>query len=170
MWRARNGISRSLFVCLLPAYQSALASLQSQLDCRGQLKCAGTRAETRFRLSVKRTSPFKSAGASVQSTTGSRGVRIGGSNAGYTMLQGSVKGSGYPFHSPVSPLLPSLASPCAITFQLESTRFVELQLHVFLTLGPGCFTPRRKDPRYHFDRSPQRRCRRGEEEKIYARN
>ena len=28
----------------------------------GQLKCDGTRAETRFRLSAKRTSPFKSAG------------------------------------------------------------------------------------------------------------
>ena len=42
----------------------------------GQLKCDGTRAETRFRLSAKRTSQFKSAGASVQSTTGSRGVRI----------------------------------------------------------------------------------------------
>jgi len=41
---------------------------------RGQLKCDGTRAETRFRLSAKRTSPFKSAGASVQSTTGSRFV------------------------------------------------------------------------------------------------
>jgi len=34
--------------------------------------------------------------ASVQSTTGSRGVRIGGSNAGYTMLRGSVKSTGYP--------------------------------------------------------------------------
>ena len=43
-----------------------------------------TRAETRFRLSPKRTSPFKSAGASVQSITGSRGVRISVSNAGYT--------------------------------------------------------------------------------------
>ena len=29
---------------------------------RGQLKCDSTRAETRFRLSAKRTSPFKSAG------------------------------------------------------------------------------------------------------------
>jgi len=28
----------------------------------GQLKCDSTRAETRFRLSAKRTSPFKSAG------------------------------------------------------------------------------------------------------------
>ena len=42
----------------------------------------GTRAETRFRLSPKRTSPFKSVGASVQSTAGSRGVRISLSNAG----------------------------------------------------------------------------------------
>ena len=76
---------------------------------RGQLKCDGTRAETRFRLSAKRTSPFKLAGASVQSTTGSRGVRISGSNAGYTMFRGSVKGTGYPLNSPVSP---SLSLPC----------------------------------------------------------
>jgi hypothetical protein len=47
---------------------------------RVRLKCDGTRAETGFRLSAKRMSPFKSAGASVQSTTGSRGVRISGSN------------------------------------------------------------------------------------------
>ena len=74
--------------------------------CRDQLECDGTRAETRFRLSAKRTSPFKSAGTSVQSTTDSRGVRISVSNAGYTMFRGSVKGTGYPLHSPVSPSLP----------------------------------------------------------------
>ena len=34
-------------------------------------KYNGTRAETRFHLSAKRTSPFKPVGASVQSTTGS---------------------------------------------------------------------------------------------------
>jgi hypothetical protein len=34
--------------------------------------------------------------APVQSTTGSRGVRISGNNAGYTMFRGSVKGTGYP--------------------------------------------------------------------------
>ena len=45
-------------------------------------------------------------GASVRSTTGSRGVRISGSNTGYTMFRGSVKGTGYPLHSPVSPSLP----------------------------------------------------------------
>jgi len=61
---------------------------------RDQLKCDGTLAENRFRLSAKRTSPFKS----VQSTTGSRGVRISGSNAGYTMFRGSVKSTGYPLH------------------------------------------------------------------------
>jgi hypothetical protein len=73
---------------------------------RLRLKCDGTRAKTRFRLSAKRTSPFKSAGTSVQSTTGSRVVRISGSNAGYTTFRGSVKGTGYPLHSPVSSSLP----------------------------------------------------------------
>ena len=53
---------------------------------RLRLKYDGTRAETRFSLSAKRTSPFKSAGASVQSTIDSRGVRISGSNTGCTML------------------------------------------------------------------------------------
>jgi len=32
-------------------------------------------------------------------------VRISGSNAGYTMFRGSVKNTGYPLHSPVSPSL-----------------------------------------------------------------
>ena len=64
-------------------------------------------AETRFCLSAKWTSPFKSSGASVQSTTGSQGVRISGSDAGYTMFRGSAQ-TGYPLHSPVSPSLPLL--------------------------------------------------------------
>ena len=82
------------------------------------LKCDGTRAETRFRLSAKRTSIFKSAGASVQSTTDSRGVRISGSNAGYTMFRGSVKSSGYQLHWPVSPSLPL---PCVTVCHHVST-------------------------------------------------
>jgi len=77
---------------------------------RGQvwlrLQCDGTRAETRFRLLAKRTSLFKS--TVVQLTTGSRGVCISGSNAGYTMFRSWVKGTGYPLHSPVSL---SLSSP-----------------------------------------------------------
>ena len=86
----------------------ALASRSCMLSkcCRLLLKCDGTRAETRFLLSAKRTSPFKSAGASVQSTTGSRGVRISGSQAEYAVFRGSVKGTGYPLHSPVFPSLP----------------------------------------------------------------
>jgi hypothetical protein len=73
---------------------------------RLRLKCDGTRAETRFRLLAKRTSPFKWAGASVQSTTGSRVARISDSNARYTMLRGSANGTVYPLRSPVSPSLP----------------------------------------------------------------
>ena len=79
---------------------------RSSIFGRLRLKCDCTRAETRFCLSAKRTSPFKPAGASVQSTTRSRGVRIRGSNAEYTMFRGSVKSTGYPLHSPVSPSLP----------------------------------------------------------------
>ena len=85
---------------------------------RGHLKCDGTRAESRFRLSAKWTSPFKSAGVSVQSTTGSQGVRISGNNAGYTMFRGSVKSTGYPLHSPVSPSLPL---PCVTVCHHIST-------------------------------------------------
>jgi len=54
-----------------------------------KVKRDGTRAETRFGLSAKRMSPFKLAGGLVQSTTGSQGVHISGSNgsnAGYTMF------------------------------------------------------------------------------------
>jgi len=53
-----------------------------ELVCRARSKRDGTRAETRFGLSAKRTSPLKSAGVSVQSAAGSRCVRISGSNAG----------------------------------------------------------------------------------------
>ena len=82
-----------------PPRQASLWSITRGLALRrGQLKCDDTRAETRILLSAKRTSTFKSAGASVQSTTGSRGVRISGSNAGYTMFRGSVKGTGYPLY------------------------------------------------------------------------
>ena len=60
-------------------------------------------------------------GASVQSTAGSRGVRIGGSNAGYTMFRSSVKGTATHSTRRFSLHFPSHASPCAITFQLDST-------------------------------------------------
>ena len=44
---------------------------------RVQTERDGTRAETRLGLPAKRTSPFISAGVSVQSSTGFLGVRVG---------------------------------------------------------------------------------------------
>jgi len=76
-----------------------------RVSSRLRLKCDSTRAETRFRLSAKGTSPFKSAGASVQSTPGTRGC---------------VKSTGYPLHSPVSPSLPL---PCVTVCHHISTVF-----------------------------------------------
>ena len=89
--------------------------------CIARAEPDGTRAETRFRLSPKLTSPFKSAGASVQSTAGSRRVRISGSNAGYTTLRGRLRVLAthsirqFPLH------FPSRASPCANTFRTQCT-------------------------------------------------
>jgi len=88
---------------------------------RLRLKCDGTRAETRFRPSAKRTSPFKSAGESFQSTTGRRDVHIS--------LQGlycsckpvfccHVTLNGYPLHPLVSP---SLLLPCVTVCHHIST-------------------------------------------------
>jgi hypothetical protein len=78
------------------------------------------------------TSPFKSAGASFQSTVGSRGVRISGSNAGYTMFRGSVKCTGYPLHSPVSP---SLRLPCVTVCRHISTGLYVITLRASDDVG-----------------------------------
>ena len=85
-------------VCSLSVYHCvSLLSSRAFFFLRGAQRCHytrvcgiaraerdGTRAETRFPLSPKRTSPFKSVQASVQSTAGSRDVSISLSNAGYT--------------------------------------------------------------------------------------
>jgi hypothetical protein len=107
-WRGYEGLYESpvpdshvlMYVSIAPLH----------VDSRGHLKCEGTRTLTRFRLSAKRTSLFKSGGGQFQSTIGSRGVRISSSNTGYTMFRGSVKGTGYPLHSTVSPSLTHGAS------------------------------------------------------------
>ena len=90
---------------------------------RGQLKCDGIRAETKIssfggngRVHLIRR------GASVQSTAGSRGVLISDSNAGYNMFRGSVKGTGYPLNSPVSP---SFILPCVTVCHHSSTGFYQ---------------------------------------------
>ena len=55
---------------------------EKSLHGRAETERDGTRAETRFGFPSKRTSPFTSAGLSVQSADGSRGLRMSGSNAG----------------------------------------------------------------------------------------
>jgi hypothetical protein len=112
-------VSTNLTGCFL-----ALPSAVRQMPGRLRLKCHGTRAENRFLLSARRTSPFKSAGASFQSNTGSRGVCISGSNAGYSMFRGSVKSTGYPLLSLVSPSSPL---PCVTVFHHISTGIYNFQ-------------------------------------------
>jgi hypothetical protein len=85
---------------------------------RMRLKCDGTRVETTFRLSAKRTSPFKPAGGVSSVDYWQPSERISGSNAGYTMFRGSVKSTGYPLHSPASP---SLLDPCVTVCHHVST-------------------------------------------------
>jgi hypothetical protein len=106
-WIPKAPNTHAVYVILITLpLQQWLHERASVLRCRARAEPDGTRAETTFRLSPKQTSPFKSAGTSVQSTVGSRGVRISGSNAGYTTFRGCVKSTGYPHHSPVSPSLP----------------------------------------------------------------
>ena len=73
-------------------------------------------AENILRLSPKRMSPFKSEGASVQSTAGSRGVRISLSNAGYTTFGGGVRVLVAHSIRQFRLHFPSRASPCATRF------------------------------------------------------
>jgi len=84
-----------------------------------RLKRDVTRTETRFRVWVKRTNPLKSEGASVQSTTGSRGVRTAVLTLDTPCSE--VVWRVLATHSIRQLLLhfPSRASPCAIAFQLD---------------------------------------------------
>jgi len=112
--------------------KSKSVQLATSKKGRGQLKCDGTRAETRSSLSAKRTSPFESAGALVQSATGSRGVRITGNNAAYTMFRGSVKSTGYPLHSPVSPYFPN---PCVtVCHHISTGVYLRINTRVYVSV------------------------------------
>ena len=108
-------------------YRASPCAITFQLDSttkygRMRLKCDGTRAETRFRLSAKRTSPFKSTGGGVSSVDYCAAEVCASAVimldtpcsdvvwrvlATHCILQFSVH-------------FPSRASPCAIIFQLES--------------------------------------------------
>jgi len=135
------------------------SNLLFSLQRPGLLKCDCTRTETRLLLSAKRTSPFKSAGTSVQSTTGSRGVRSSGSNAGCTMFRGSVKSTGYPLHSPVSPLTSHPVRhrvPSHFNWTLFSWHITYL-IVPFMSLAMCMWT--RKNSILRLDRSfPELRC------------
>jgi hypothetical protein len=93
--------------------------LEEDTTSRLRLKCDGTRAETRFRLSAKRTSPNR------RGRQFSRPLAAGVYASAVVMLdtpssEEELKSTGYPLHSPVSPSLPIATSPCAITFQLDT--------------------------------------------------
>ena len=98
------------------------ASSGGEGKCIARAERDGIHAETRYRLSPKRTSPFKSVGASVQSTAGSRGVRISLSNAGYTTFGGGVRVLATHSIRQFSLHFPSRASPCATRFRTRSTK------------------------------------------------
>ena len=112
------------FHCINPSVRTmALRSRQPLTEMsRGQLKCDGTRAETRFRLSAKRTSPFKSA----EGRQFSRLLTVGVCASAVVMLDTpcsevvwrvlathSIRQ--FPLH------FTSRGSPCALILQLEST-------------------------------------------------
>ena len=95
----------------------------SKLLSIARLKRDDTRTETRFGLSAKRTSPFKLAGGSVQSTAGSRGVRISRQRLYRPCSDVQCKTTGYPLHSQLSPSLPL---PCVTACH----RFLNALYHV----------------------------------------
>jgi len=123
---------------------SATAILPWRRSCRLRLKCDGTRAETRFRLSAKRTSPFKSAGGRQFSRLLAAEVCA----AAVVMLDtpcseivwrvlATQSIRQFPLH------FPSRASPCAITFQQDSTysyckQLLNIPFMVYLTSLPIC--------------------------------
>jgi hypothetical protein len=59
---------------------------------------------------------------------------MSGSNAGYTVFRGSVKSTGYPLHSPVSPSLPL---PCVTVCHHISTGLCQPCVLQFLRISDG---------------------------------
>ena len=100
------------------------STVDSELDCLWNVMAQAQKPDFLFRRNGRvhlEGVHLNRRGASVHSTTGSRGVRISGSNgsnAGYTMFQGSVMRTGYPLHSPVSLSLPL---PCVTVCHHIST-------------------------------------------------
>ena len=105
-----------LSLCWPGMYSKNICEIVNCIIARS--KRDGTCAETRFGLSAKWTSPFKSVGLSVQSTTDSRGVRISGQRLYRPWSDVQCKAAGYLLHSHLSPSLPL---PCVIRFQMRYT-------------------------------------------------
>ena len=85
---------------------------------RLRLKCDGTSTRNQISSSGE-TDESISIGGDVSSVDYWQPiVRISCSNVGYTMFRGSVKGTGYPLHSPVSSSLPL---PCVTVCHHIST-------------------------------------------------
>jgi len=100
-----NCLQTVVHICWRPRLNS-----KQSAGSRLLLKFDGTRAETRLRLCIQKDEYILiGRWASVQTTAGRRGVRISGSNVGYGMFRGIVKGTGYPLHLSF-PL--SLPFPC----------------------------------------------------------
>jgi hypothetical protein len=100
------------------------AAAWNQVVCRGQLNCDNTRTEKRFRLSAKRTSPFKWQGRQFSRLPADE---VGAPAVVMVVMLDTpcsvVVGRALATHSIRQfPLyFSSRASPCAIAFQLEST-------------------------------------------------
>ena len=110
-----HAIRTETLACFLPGRAKDLSAPLYCPSCGIPYRCIaesereGTRAETRIGLSTKRTSPFKSAWGSVQSTIGSRGVRMKDARL---LATHSIRIFSLHF--------PSRESPCAVSFRFSS--------------------------------------------------
>jgi hypothetical protein len=123
--------------------------LCSNYGGRLHLKCDGTCAETRFRLSAKLTSPFKSAEGRQFSRLLAGEVCVSAvvmldtpSSEVVWRVLGTHPIRQFPLH------FPSRASPCAITFQLDSTP-PNNNIFTRWTYLPFLSGVRKIDPRTH---------------------
>jgi len=117
-WSGTDFFSRTPLNCLV---FKGIRFCRNDVRFLARSKRDGTRAETRFGLSAKRMSPFKSEWVSVQSTTGSRGVRISGQGLYRPCSDVQCKAAGYPLHSQLSPSLPL---PCvAVCHQVPNALY-----------------------------------------------
>ena len=101
-WLKYVSLNRSDGACAMPRY------LHKKFDCVWNVMAHGQKPDFVFRWNGRVHFNRRNGGRGRQFSRlmRSRGVRISGSNAGYTMFWGSVKGTGFPLHSPVSPSFP----------------------------------------------------------------